>query len=82
MPKVTYLGVYNMKHSNNPTGTEYMFSSKKPTEVKPEDARYYAKEEASGAPWKVEGLVLQIENVAEAVKEVIHTKPKKYGGKK
>ena len=80
MTKVTYLGT-DMRHSSNPTGTEYMFFRGVPTEVKPEDAKHYAKKEANGAPWKVDFGI--IEQAAEAVKEVVQPKSRnKYGGKK
>ena len=81
MPKVIYLGRTDMVHASNPTGTEYMFYSHQPTEVKPEDAKHYAKKEANGAPWKVDFGI--IEQAAEAVKEVVQPKSRnKYGGKK
>ena len=82
MTKVTYLGT-DMRHSSNPTGTEYMFYQGQPTEVKPEDAEHYAKKEATGAPWKVEtGVVERANKIIEEVAEEIKKPVRKYGGKK
>lgn len=84
MTKVTYLGVTDMRHSGNPTRTEYMFYSQKPTEVKPEDAKHYAEKETKGGPWHVEMGVIEKANaiITEVTEEIKKEKPRRFGGKK
>lgn len=85
MAKVTYFGT-SMRHSTNPTGTEYMFHQGEPTEVKSEDAKHYALKEERGAPWRVDlGVVEKANTIIQEVTEELKKekeKPRRYGGKK
>lgn len=91
MAKVRYIGTMDHEHKSNPTRTAYMFHVGVFTEVKPEDAVFYAERAKHGSPWEVEiGIVEKATDIIRDATEVLgkdkeETKSRskwKSGGKK